>query len=193
MKFGYEGEDDSILVSNYKKLDGKIIIRFLDGSEKEIELTDSNEKVLLNEMLNQAIRRDNITSVSELKKVKNKYLSLFFMQLVLIYLNSYIYANANDASTKMVSFIFASISGIFAGIDGKGFTVSRKMIEELQKYNVFLDLRHELEEYKNISEIYKGIKLVSDEININTLDFYSLGDLKKLKKNLINLKSNKTI
>lgn len=37
------------------------------------------------------------------------------------------------------------------------------------------------------SRVYDGISMIDEELNINTLDNYSLRDLKKVRKNLIKL------
>ena len=37
------------------------------------------------------------------------------------------------------------------------------------------------------SRVYDGISMIDEKLNINTLDNYSLRDLKKVRKNLIKL------
>lgn len=63
-----------------------------------------------------------------------------------------------------------------------------QIINELKKYNIYLSIREELE--KNISEpnLFNWVKNQQEELNINTLDNYSLNDLIAIQKNLKRIK-----
>ena len=58
-----------------------------------------------------------------------------------------------------------------------------KQIEELEKYKLYLSIRKEIEDNFNQST-FKGIKFFDGNFNINTLDDYSLDEIKKIKYNL---------
>ena len=60
-------------------------------------------------------------------------------------------------------------------------------IEELEKYKLYLGMRKELEE--NYDETtFRGIKAFDGLFNINTLDNYTLSEVKRIRKNLDNNK-----
>ena len=56
-------------------------------------------------------------------------------------------------------------------------------VSELKKYEIYLDLKKKLEE-NNDPNIFNGVKNKSKILNINTLDNYSLKDIKKIRENL---------
>lgn len=58
-----------------------------------------------------------------------------------------------------------------------------KQIEELEKYKLYLSMRKEIEDNFN-QETFKGIKFFDGNFNINTLDDYSLSEVKRIKHNL---------
>jgi len=59
--------------------------------------------------------------------------------------------------------------------------------EELKKYAIYLDMKEELDnilENSNYHDLFNGVKSDEQVLNINTLDNFSLKDIKKINSNL---------
>lgn len=62
-------------------------------------------------------------------------------------------------------------------------------IDELKKYDIYLDIREQLEKIK-YDNLFNGVTLKREILNINTLDNYSLNDIQKIKDNMNNLEDD---
>ena len=170
MKHGYYGIDSSKLINNYKIEEDKIIITYLDYSTEELPYTKETENIIINKMLEQAIERDNSSTLNDASAAKN--MSVIFgstMGLITV-ANVYgLYNNLSDYNNMLFGTL-ALITGTAVVTDLMILKKDSNELDELKKYRLYLSIRKELEEQNNI--------------NINTIDNYSLKDIKRLKKNL---------
>ena len=186
MKHGYDGANLEKIIKNYKIIDDKIIINFLDGGKYEIPLTKQNEIDLLNKMFDQATERNNNSSINELKQLKKLFIngavinSILCGQSVL----NYSAMDPENIISKFCAFIFgcASVSAIAYGIE---YILLANRIMELEKYDIYLQIKSKLENVDNPT-LFNGIKKSKNTtpLNINTLDNYSLSDIKNIRDNL---------
>lgn len=63
-------------------------------------------------------------------------------------------------------------------------------IKELEKYDIYLEIRKQLEKITD-SNLFDGVKSKEEVLNINTLDHYSLKDIKRVRDNLRRYESSK--
>ena len=179
MKYGYAYANLGELIRNYKVSNDKIIITFLDGSSKEIPFTEQNEAELLNEMLKQAkIMRMN-KSEHDLKVEKYDVIRM----IPITFLD---YVTANNSDTYQV---VRTLSGVFCGLTALTIVTSSFIynlkaneLNELKKYKMYLDMKEDID--KTDAYLFKGVKTKEMPLNINTLDNYSLNDIKQIRNNL---------
>ena len=183
MKYGYEGVESGDLIQNYKAFNDKIIITFLDGSNYEIPLTEENEINLLNQMLEQAEERSRRTSIYDLKQNRKKAL-IWTMTQVGLTVSSILNASTTDSKEMRV---FASVLGGIAALtvvtNGLNYKFINDEIKELEKYDIYLQIRGRLE-IINDPNLFNGVKKQQEPLNINTLDGYSLNDIIRIRDNL---------
>lgn len=181
MKYGYDGVEEKELIYNYTINDNKIIITYLDGSSEEIPLTRENEKELLNKMIEQAIERNNSSALSLAKRERNWNCFQGILTALMMCANGGIVSLSDD----IVANTFCGIACISAGLCTIGYGMSYKFskdeVEELKKYDIYLSIRKRLEASAEL--VFKGVKM-QEALTINTLDNYSLKDIKKIRKNL---------
>lgn len=183
MKYGYARANFEELIRNYKVSNDKIIITFLDGSRKEIPFTEQNEAELLNEMLKQAkIMRMN-KSEHDLKVEKYDVLRRAIRMIPITFLD---YVTANNSDTYQV---VRTLSGVFCGLTALTIVTSSFIynlkaneLNELKKYKMYLDMKEDID--KTDAYLFKGVKTKGMPLNINTLDNYSLNDIKQIRNNL---------
>lgn len=183
MKYGYNGAELGELIKNYKTSNDKIVITFLDGSNYEIPLTEENEIDLLKQMLEQAEVRSRTSSIYVLKQKRKKALILTMIQVGFT-LVSIINASTNDSKgIKVFASILSGITALTVVANGLNYKFINDEIKELEKYDIYLQIRARLE---NIGDpnLFNGIKKQEAPLNINTLDSYSLNDIKKIRDNL---------
>lgn len=182
MKYGYEGVELGELIQNYKISNDKIIITFLDGSNYEMPLTEKNEKALLNQMIQQAQERRESQSLYDAKQKRDKAL------IRMMPLGTFIMIIIASAITdlKNTKFLIGALSGITAiplVTNGLAYKYRIDEIKELEKYDIYLSIAEKLE---NITDpnLFNGVTKQEEAFNINTLDNYSLSDIKKIRDNL---------
>lgn len=179
MKFGYDSADSKYLIQNYSIENGKIIINFLDGSHYDIDLTENNEQTLLNKMLDQAEKRNNSNALHKaLFSRKVKLLpTLSNGILATLMLGNYI------VYSKKIVLLIGLLASLCAGKYGGQFKSYSDEVNELIKYDIYLSIRERLEKI-NDPNIFSGIDNGQTLLNINTLDNYSLKEIKQIRKNL---------
>ena len=188
MKYMYDFTNRN-LIKNYTVEGDKIIVSFLAYDKKiEIPFNEENEEKLLELMTYQAIERNNSDA---LLNVKNNRMFDMIESMAMDFLVSLGVVNFVDANLfwKIVIIMceILNVSVIwFRGIDFKSYNDD---IEELKKYDIYLSIENYLKSL-NSSKIFKGIKNKEDVLNINTLDNYSLKDIKKIRRNLMKIFSH---
>ena len=190
MKYGYEEKSYKELIENYKVSGDKIVITFLDGTKNEILLTKENERELLSKMIKQAQERSE-SSALYIAKIRKKTLTNFVTIIMGGILLDFAIVSATTAGnsifmgnvTESIAAILGSITGVCLVIGGIQYSFNDE-IEELEKYNIYLSIRDELEKCISDFDLFSGVEKMTEKFNINTLDEYTLEDLIQISNNL---------
>ena len=182
MKYGYEGADLSELINNYKVEGDKIVVTFLDKSTFEVALTEGTEKTLLEEMLKQAYDRNTSEEMCLAQKRKRRAITLGIYQSI-IGISAAFFACANYNNVQFFTIFFTGLVGIGITLNGIDYKIQKSEIEELEKYDLYLNLRRKIVGVPN-EILFAGIKSDERNININNLDDFSLSDVKRINQNI---------
>ena len=182
MKYGYEGADLSELINNYKVEGDKIVVTFLDKSTFEVALTEGTEKTLLEEMLKQAYDRSTSEEMCLAQKRKRRAITLGIYQSI-IGISAAFFACANYNNVQFFTIFFTGLVGIGITLNGIDYKIQKSEIEELEKYDLYLNLRRKIVGVPN-EILFAGIKSDERNININNLDDFSLSDVKRINQNI---------
>lgn len=186
MKFWDEYCNKGEIIDNYEKSESSIIINYLDGSNYVLPLSKENENKIMDLMLKQAILRDctkNFEDIQDKKKItfQNQIVS----GLATIAFGGIAFL-ANKNEKDLITFI-ASIETIISGItfiiNGLAFMVNSEELNELVKYHLYLEYKERLDKEIDNINLFEGIRS-NTILNINTLDNYSLDEIKKIIANL---------
>ena len=186
MKFWDEYCNKSEIIDNYEKSESIIIINYLDGSNYVLPLSKENENKIMDLMLKQAILRDctkNFEDIQDKKKItfQNQIVSglatIAFGGIAFL-------ANKNEKDLiTLIASIETIISGITFIINGLAFMVNSEELNELVKYHLYLEYKERLDKEIDNINLFEGIRS-NTILNINTLDNYSLDEIKKIIVNL---------
>ena len=182
MKYWYEGADLSELINNYKVEGDKIVVTFLDKSTFEVALTEGTEKTLLEEMLKQAYDRSTSEEMCLAQKRKRRAITLGIYQSI-IGISAAFFACANYNNVQFFTIFFTGLVGIGITLNGIDYKIQKSEIEELEKYDLYLNLRRKIVGVPN-EILFAGIKSDERNININNLDDFSLSDVKRINQNI---------
>lgn len=183
MKYGYARANFEELIRNYKVSNDKIIITFLDGSRKEIPFTEQNEAELLNEMLKQAkIMRMNKSE--HVLKVEKYDALRGAIRMIPITFSDYVTANKSDTYqfVRTLSGVICGLAALTIVTSSFIYNLKANELNELKKYKMYLDMKEDID--KTDAYLFKGVKTKGMPLNINTLDNYSLNDIKQIRNNL---------
>ena len=183
MNYGYEGTELGELIQNYKTSNDKIIITFLDGTNYEIPLTEENEIELLNQMFEQAEERRKKSSIDDLKQKRKKALMWAMIQAGVTVLNMVDAFTTDSKGMRVFASFLGGITAAAVVVNGLDYQFSNDEIKELEKYDIYLQIRARLENI-NDPNLFNGVERREASLNINTLDSYSLSDIKKIRNNL---------
>jgi len=192
MKYGYNSLYR--IIEKYYLDDDKIIVQFLDGGNISYELSDENEKCIIRSMLKQAIERNEKTDMIYYKSLNNRnkiccilnwaiptmFTGVFCLGIEELLFEEFLEALTGSAMFWMV-YLYPFIK------NKKKFSNFKEEVEELEKYSIYLDMKEELEyvlENSNYHDLFNGVKCSEQVLNINTLDNFSLKDIKKISNNL---------
>lgn len=184
MKYGYKGAESSELIRCYESTaNGKIIITFLDGSNFEIPLTEDNINELRKEMLEQAQKRSKAVSLDMLRTKRTQTLVELMILSGMSVSSSTFPLYDDSVGVRVVSGILSGIAAVTAVVCGVEYKFRNDEIKELEKYDIYLSIRERLETI-NDPNLFNGIKQHEGPLNINTLDNYSLSEIKTIRDNL---------
>lgn len=176
MQFGYGDADLGTLIKEYEIINNdEIVITFLDGSRYITPNTKENEKKILETMLDQAKERDkNIDLVSK-KSDRATNFALISLLFCLDITKPYdsITLKTIGLMTKMTTLFYFLFKEIDRSI----------RFEEYEKYSIYLNNKDKIESLDE-RVVFSGIDNDDLELNINTLDLYSLKELKKIRANI---------
>ena len=179
MKYWYDDATLDKTIMFYRKMDDSIIVFYFNGNVEEIKYNEDIEKELIQDMLNQAEARNADISVNDLKKIGLRSDIKLFTAISVGFIGGII-ANVQiiEDTTRLIFGWTTLISSVIAFLEEKKNNNIGKQIEELEKYKLYLSIRKEIEDNFNQST-FKGIKFFDGNFNINTLDDYSLDEIKK--------------
>lgn len=178
MKYEIKGIKKEETIKDYKITNGNIIVKYLDGSVKNLPYTAENEKLIVNKMLQQASYRE-----SELYQtyMANKSDNSSNMLLPLVFGTGFI-----SLLSLYVSQLYelGFIPLICATVAGYNYSKSiRDENEDIEKYHIYLEMKETIEKILS-SELNAGTNNLLSNLNINTIDKFSLSDLKRISKDL---------
>ncbi len=186
MKFWDEYCNKSEIIDNYEKSESSIIINYLDGSNYVLPLSKENENKIMDLMIKQAILRDCTKNFEDIQdKKKTTFQNQIVSGLATIAFGGIAFL-ANKNEKDLITFI-ASIETIISGItfiiNGLAFMVNSEELNELVKYHLYLEYKERLDKEIDNINLFEGIR-GNTILNINTLDNYSLDEIKKIIVNL---------
>ena len=183
MKYGYNGINEE-LIRSYKIQDNEIVVTYLDDSRIRMPLTEKNEQNILNKMVQQAKTRNNVSNLKE--SLQERKISDVITTSFLCSGSVLVSCMAACVDKKMLLTFFGGL-GLYNLVTCIARCKSNdEKIKELEKYSLYLSMLEDLMKLKDTQDLYTGIDLLSgdEQININTLDNYSLEDINRLKENL---------
>lgn len=178
MKFAFLLEDG--IIKNYKIEGNEIVINYLDDTTERMPYTKDNAQKLQEKMIEQAKERDEQVEPDFYKKKRRKELSDVNSYVIYTMLNTSTFLHTDLEWLRIAAGIMVLVSGSFvtySSIQAKQLNDKRK---ELEKYRLYLSMIKQ-----NQNSIAPPIlKYKNELVNINTLDNFSLRDIKKLNKSL---------
>lgn len=181
MNFSYKEAILSKTIRKYVVKNGKINIFYLDESVDIMPYTIENEEKIQQMMILQALERKN----SNIDEAIATDATDFYNKLT---------ANVLFDLTSLFGVTFTSIEELhillncgiafLAGItinNGIEYISNLKKLEELAKYDIFLTIRLELDQYPQLLDRFKKLR---KRLSINTIDNYSLKEIEKIRENL---------
>jgi len=186
MTFAY-GMNAVDTIKKYEVMDDQIIVTSLTDVKYSVSLKD--EHILIKTMIEQAKSRNEKVNFIELKNNLKKIKSRIITEIGIITINAGVPIINRDYDEIMAMFQFVVVlSSILLTLDIKDFIEDKKEYEELEKYRIFFNIKEDL---KKLSFVLCGLKKIPTEnININTIDNYSLKNMKEIRKNLEQIKNS---
>ena len=166
------------IIKEYEVKNDEIIIKFTSGREETFPYEESFEKEIVNYMLTQAKERDKAINITR-EKLENKLLNaLLGAQGVACIL---LLRRLQILDFQMLPDIFNVMT--LAYLDFLAVRNGKK-VNEHEKYNIYLNNMEKIANKEDYPDILRGVMREDLELNINTLDKYSLKDLKQIGKNI---------
>lgn len=191
MKFGYKNDDLGSLIKEYRIVTDKstkeklLFITYLDNSTSQLPLTPQFEQNVLNKMIIQAQQRDENKEqfLGEYESKRKCGIARITVDLLMSYAYYIMSLGANDTDLKKLFLGFVGFLNGLVMADGLMTKATCNKIQELKKYELYLSIMERLKEFSLNPSLYSG--LAKKKIpNINTLDDYTLKEVKKLSLNL---------
>jgi len=172
MTFTYDGADLSSTIKTFVYENGKYHVFFLDGSDIWYDATDVEKEKLRNLMLEQAIDRDAKMQL-ELLQLKRLLIRLVFAFSCFSIVLS---ASRRNELTTILSLLLNGISL------SKAYDIE-KVINELKKYKMFMDIMEDLDRINDgeILESSDGADF-HQPLNLENLDKYTYNDMKRIRQ-----------
>ncbi len=186
MNYGYKGVKLGDLIKKYEKdfRDNTIKITFLDGSSYIVPLTYENEQAILDKMLEQAQQRSESKALQNAIQKRRIDFPLLVMKVSALMLNSANYSVANSKESKVIYSVLGGLIAVTIALNGVEIKFTSNEINELKKYDIYLAIKEKLEKNEYNCNNFNGIKECLGTLNINTLDNYSLKEIRRIKANL---------
>jgi len=183
MKNGYVGAENGEIIKGYAQKKDKIVVTFLDGAFYEVPLSTENEEELIKIMLGQAIDRNNSSTLSLAKEKRKKAVKWIITEAIIGVITATAAVTTDNKLHRVIAGVLAGLSGIAVVVNGIRYAINNEEIQELEKYGIYLSIKEALDNCTD-ENLFNGIRTKVDRIDINTLDNFSLADIKKVKANL---------
>ena len=162
---------------------------FLDGYARPRKEDETKEE-LMNIMLNQARERSKSSTLDHLKEVEKKLLISVCAETA-IAIACLGLQTASSTLAEICHFIIVALATIEL-ISTVGMLQIESDKNELKKYDVYLGMKDDLEKCQASSEVLGHVTFGKTEktpLNINTIDSYSLRDVKRVKSLVYTMKN----
>ena len=183
MKFYTGPEELNDVIGSYCVTSDSMVIFYLNNRSEIIrDYTEEQEKEIREIMLKQLQERN--ANINLRPYVLQKDLNTAALTILT---GSYIANRIKFDSVKTYLTIITIIGTIYLT---NRILIERAIIKDVKKTNLFLDMYDELQtpEGKNAVEELNFDKIFSRELNVNTLDCFSYGDVKEIHKKLMRVK-----
>ena len=181
MNFSYKEAVLSKTIRKYVVKNGKINIFYLDESVDIMPYTIENEEKIQQMMILQALERKNSNIdeaiATDATDFYNKLTANVLFDLASLF-------GVTFTSTEELHILLNCGIAFLAGItinNGIEYISNLKKLEELAKYDIFLKIRLELDQYPQLLDRFKKLR---KRLSINTIDNYSLKEIEKIRENL---------
>lgn len=172
MNFSYKSADLGKIIKKYFIKDDKIYVIHLDGTVKMNIYSKELEEEIKKTMVKQAIER---TISNAPKEVAENIKQSFDGLTTKFFLTSGTLASmlfVNNPEIDLMLGIAGTILAAMALMHGINYKISTNDLDELVKYDIYLAIKDSLD----------NNSILAEKLNINTIDRYSLNDLKKIKE-----------
>lgn len=186
MKY-FDEEERYKVIENYEIKNGKIIIKYLDGHKSDfLPYSIELEKNILKLMEEQAIKRDlkykeyldALDKNSFSKKIKTGLWTIPSIAMLPFFYEAI-------STTSMYDDVFTGllfcVSVATLALNVKDLGRNNKVRNELIKYHIYLNIKEKLDKYDK-EKVFSGVN--KRNLDINTLDNFSLKDIEKIRSNL---------
>lgn len=183
MKF-YEGPEDlNNVIGRYCVTGSSMVIFYLNHRSEVIPNFTEEQREEIKEIMLQQLQERNASIELRPYVLQKNFDTALLNVLVGSYIaNRIVFGNIETYLT--IGTIFGTVyltNRIFK---------KRTIINDVRKANLFLDMHEELQtpEGKSAVEELNFDKIYSEELNVNTLDNFSYGDVKEIHKKLMRVK-----
>ena len=177
MKYTYSGKKKSEIIEKYTIENDKIIVYFLDGHKEEYlynKITEDSIKLRMIEQATEFVLNDK--TVRQL----SFYATVFYPGWPLIAL--LFLSDASESALKNATYFFLGWMVIGTAHTLVFAPKIKDRRDYTEKYEIYLKNRKEIEKYSLDSCLYDGVD--KQDLNINTLDNYTLGEVTRISRNV---------
>ena len=177
MKYEIKGIKKEETIKKYKIVNGVIIVTYLDDNVKTLPYTAENEKLVVDKMLQQASYRESKLYQAYMNGRIEKEADILYVNFMGIGFTSFIALFDQRYTLGLIALLGTLL------IRKKYCENLDNEVNDIKKYHMYLELKDMLE--KTLSaDTYTELKDVLSDLNINTIDDFSLKDLNNIYKNL---------
>lgn len=184
MKFGYEGANLSELIRKYKVSNQMMAINFLDDKGSFIiPYNEEVEQQIQDYMIEQAKLRKENMDLNEYNNDLSRTVSLSLVGGGFSIFSTVGLITAEQIFTQSYFGSLLVYAGAITILSSLVAIKQNKKVKELKKYDIYLSIREQLDNICD-TKLYEGVSPKRQSLNINTLDDYSLKELKDISSNL---------
>ena len=182
MKYGSGIIDYREVIDRYEITNDKIIVYYSNGRVREYDYTQEKENEILDLMLKLAIERDSTVNIERLESELKIYRFTLSLTTIITIMNLITCINDNCKNKGFMTVSILTLL-ILAAIISYFTKTKKDEINELKKYRIYLQNKHEIDKYINSKELYGNID--KEVLSINSVDQYTYKEMKQIEKNLV--------